>query len=323
PGAGPSGRAHDDLYVEVPEHLDAETLRLSLPRQLTAEDLDRTRVRPARPDDLRDGPSRALDLAARLASEPESLPHLLCRLIGGDAAELSPVRPPDSPHLVVVAVPWFRTAGGDVAFGQYVVVRRAWAPFSLTERTRAERFVATAAAIESERLKAGTRALLTDGTEIRVQLGTHNDRGRIGDLLERSGGPPRARHDRSGDLAPAERRAAARPGNDRTDGDRTGIGGTEIDRRVRKGTDRTAMEDDHVGWLEALVTPPGGFTYLAYAGKTAVGMAQCLPDDEPGRSEVAVLVAEAWRRRGIGTLLLRQVIRQALVLGVRELAAIT
>jgi GNAT superfamily N-acetyltransferase len=264
---------HDDLYIDVPDRLDADALRHALPRQWSGAQPEEVQARAARVQELVDGPSRALDLMARLISDQTALPGLLCQLLNGDSAELSGHRPPDAPHQLVVAVPWHRG---------YVVIRRVWAPFSLTERARAERFVAAAAAVESERVRAGTRAVLVDGTELRIRLGTPHDKAQVTELLDRC---------------------------------------SAESRRMRFGAPADRLPS---GWLDALAAPSDGFAVLAFteSGKL-VGMAQCLPYEKPACGEIALLVEDSWQRHGIGTLLLRQVIRQALATGVEELLALS
>ncbi len=274
---------HDDLFVDVPETIDADRLAQAL---AGADDADRTegpddaaaaepvRVRRARAQDLVDGPSQALILAARLVEDPAALPGLLCQLVGADGADLCGQAPPESPHQLVVG--WPGRPG-------FVVVRREWAPFTLAERARADRLVAVAAAVARAQANAGDLVVLADGSRLRIRLGRPEDAGHVADLLARCSRSAR------------EARFVA------DDGERL-----------------------PVRWLDRLAAPPEGFTLLAFAESgDLVGMAQCIPQDQPHAHEVGLLVEDGWQRRGIGTLLVRGLARRALTDGVTELVAIS
>ncbi|HET6291805.1 MAG TPA: GNAT family N-acetyltransferase [Kribbella sp.] len=66
-----------------------------------------------------------------------------------------------------------------------------------------------------------------------------------------------------------------------------------------------------------LSAPAGGVSIVAAVGDAVVGMATAAPWEELGGKamEVAVLVEDGWQRQGLGSQLLRQVIREARLLG--------
>ncbi len=176
---------HDDLFVDVPETIDADRLAQAL---AGADDADRTegpddaaaaepvRVRRARAQDLVDGPSQALILAARLVEDPAALPGLLCQLVGADGADLCGQAPPESPHQLVVGWP---------ARPGFVVVRREWAPFTLAERARADRLVAVAAAVARAQANAGDLGVLCGRIPAADPARQAGGAGHVADLLAR------------------------------------------------------------------------------------------------------------------------------------------
>ncbi|WBQ07879.1 GNAT family N-acetyltransferase [Kribbella sp. CA-293567] len=66
-----------------------------------------------------------------------------------------------------------------------------------------------------------------------------------------------------------------------------------------------------------LSAPAGGVSIVAATGGAVVGMATAAPWDELSGTamEIAVLVEDGWQRRGLGTQLLKRVIREARELG--------
>ncbi|MET9022324.1 GNAT family N-acetyltransferase [Actinopolymorpha sp. NPDC004070] len=170
---------HDDLFVDVPETVDADRLAQVLAATGGSDDAagaEPVRLRRARVQELVDGPGQALTLAAWLVEDPAALPGLLCRLVGADSAELCGQPPPDSPHLL--AVGWPGRSG-------FVVVRREWAPFTWVERARVDRLAAVAAALARRQADAGDRVVLADGSRLRIRLGGPEDAWHVADLLAR------------------------------------------------------------------------------------------------------------------------------------------
>ncbi|MFI4889441.1 MAG: GNAT family N-acetyltransferase [Steroidobacterales bacterium] len=56
--------------------------------------------------------------------------------------------------------------------------------------------------------------------------------------------------------------------------------------------------------------------------ETEIGVSRCAPDTEPDAREFAVTVADEWQRRGLGTLLMNQLIRSARGNGVKRLYSV-
>jgi acyl-CoA synthetase (NDP forming)/GNAT superfamily N-acetyltransferase len=73
--------------------------------------------------------------------------------------------------------------------------------------------------------------------------------------------------------------------------------------------------------VRRLTRPPGDehHALLAEDGGDVIGVAGWERLPEPGRAEFALLVADAWHGRGVGTLLLEQLVTAARAAGVREL----
>ncbi|WP_363320412.1 hypothetical protein [Pseudonocardia sp.] len=93
-------------------------------------------VTEADPHDLVDAPTRALDLAAQAVTtgDPASA---LAALLHADSVEAQADQPEDDDHVLAVPAP-------DEG---WLVARRSWAPFTVTESARAEAFVRTLTAL--------------------------------------------------------------------------------------------------------------------------------------------------------------------------------
>nr|WP_231974515.1 ACT domain-containing protein [Pseudonocardia sp. HH130630-07] len=101
-------------------------------RRLRSTDPDAVQVVVADPHELVDVPTRALDLAAGAAA-PQDVLHGLRDLLHADAVAPADADPdPDDGHALAVPAP---------PGAPPVVLRREWAPFTLTERARAEAFL--------------------------------------------------------------------------------------------------------------------------------------------------------------------------------------
>ncbi|MBP2368801.1 ACT domain-containing protein [Pseudonocardia parietis] len=116
---------------------------------------DAVRVVPADPHELVDGPTRALDLVAGCRGrDAAGLLEGLAALLRADEIDVAPAgTAPDDEHALVLPTP----------LEPRMVARRQWAPFTVTERARAEAFVRAATADAG---RTAYEVLLPDGTEL-------------------------------------------------------------------------------------------------------------------------------------------------------------
>jgi maleate cis-trans isomerase len=103
---------------------------------------------PADPHDLVDTPTRALELAVQAREHPDGLPQALRALVHADRVH-GTTRPPDADDHQL-ALPAASGLG-------WLVATRRWAPFTPTERARAEAFLRTLTAASAEPVKRKAR----------------------------------------------------------------------------------------------------------------------------------------------------------------------
>ncbi|QJY49156.1 hypothetical protein HOP40_28170 [Pseudonocardia broussonetiae] len=96
-------------------------------------------VTEADPHDLVDGQTRALDLAAQAVQNGDPA-AALAALLHADSVETVDEEPATEPHVLTVPAP---------AAEGWLVARRSWAPFTVTETARAEAFVRALLALTS------------------------------------------------------------------------------------------------------------------------------------------------------------------------------
>ncbi|WP_459077132.1 ACT domain-containing protein [Pseudonocardia nematodicida] len=119
---------------------------------------DDVRVVVADPHELVDGPTRALDLVTQARSQDTGdaggLVQGLAALLQADEVGVEPAEPDhDDTHALGLPAP---DSG-------WLVARRGWAAFTVTERARAEAFLRAATA---QPVRAGYELLLPDGEEL-------------------------------------------------------------------------------------------------------------------------------------------------------------
>ncbi|MFP5021515.1 hypothetical protein ACLE50_12050 [Pseudonocardia sp. 1LY6.1] len=119
----------DEMLVAGP--VSATRLTRVIRRRLPAAGHDAVRVVEADPHELVDAPARALDLVARSGTADDARRGLTALLDADDT--VFDTGPPDAADAYALGV---RAPGGG-----WWVARRAWAPFTVTERARAEAFV--------------------------------------------------------------------------------------------------------------------------------------------------------------------------------------
>ncbi|MEU8799961.1 GNAT family N-acetyltransferase [Spirillospora sp. NPDC048819] len=167
-----AGGVVDEFIVDVP-HGGADARDLA--ETLGAAGGIGTTVRPARPHELVDEPTRALVLASRLRTEPHAVPAVLGELLRADEASWTDPGP-DETDACVLMVP--------VGRGRAVRLRRLGMPFTATEAARADALVRAALPAEPRR-RASHRVVLRDGTRAVVRPIRRSDADAVRALHER------------------------------------------------------------------------------------------------------------------------------------------
>ncbi|HEX2177669.1 MAG TPA: hypothetical protein VHG70_17335 [Nocardioidaceae bacterium] len=120
----------DELYVVTHPTVSSADLA----HAVTTITEERAYAMSADPHELADAPTRALELAVQARDHPEALAQALLVLVHADQVHETEEPPQPDEHQLVLVAP------GDTA---WLVLTRQWAPFTLTERTRAETFLRT------------------------------------------------------------------------------------------------------------------------------------------------------------------------------------
>lgn len=163
----------DEFVVDVPHGGPGAR---ELAETLGAAGGARTAVRPARPRELVDEPTRALVLASRLRAEPHAVPAILGELLrADDACWAEPGRDHGDPggNAEVLVVP--------VGRAHAVRLRRFGLPFTATEAARADALV-RAALPAPPRPPESRRVVLRDGTRVVVRPVGRRDADAVRDL---------------------------------------------------------------------------------------------------------------------------------------------
>ncbi|GAA1396117.1 hypothetical protein GCM10009613_46820 [Pseudonocardia kongjuensis] len=136
--------------------MSAARLSRVIRRRLRSAGPDAVQVVVADPHELVDPPTRALDLLTRSRTAGD-VARALGELLHADEVEAGPDGPdgtePADGHVLVLPSP----------HGGRLIARRAWAPFTVTERARAEAFLRAATA---QPVRAGHDVLLPGGEEL-------------------------------------------------------------------------------------------------------------------------------------------------------------
>jgi len=120
----------DELYVVTHPTVSSADLA----RAVATITEGRAYAMAADPHELADAPTRALELAVQARDRPEALAQALLALVHADQVRETAEPPQTDEHQLVLAAP------GD---SSWWVLTRRWAPFTLTESTRAEAFLRT------------------------------------------------------------------------------------------------------------------------------------------------------------------------------------
>lgn len=294
--------AVDDFLVDAPPAITAADL-------IAAVERGRGRdcwVARSEARGLVDQPTRALALASRLVHDPDALGETLRALLGADAVTWRPTAIPAPPSTSTPAsgappAPRQRPAGAgrrerpmetmhllDPSGGSFEI-RRAAPSFTPAEYARAQALVDLATNV-TRRAAEQVTLLLPDGAELLLRPATTDDLPAVV-----------AMHDRCSARSRRRRYPA-------TDG--------------QPGADR----------LRHLLDPARGMTLVALladgapgpvpdCGGRVVAMATLVTEGVTG--EVAVLVEDAWQRRGLGGALLRRLVSYADGVGYAALVAHT
>jgi RimJ/RimL family protein N-acetyltransferase len=276
--------ALDDFLVDAPAALTAADL-------VAAVERGRGRacwVARSEAKGLVDQPTRALGLAARLARDPDSLGELLRMLLDADEVTWRPVATAPPMAAARADAPPRRAGVQGVCLpdpdGGSFEVLRAEPSFTPAEFARAQALVDLAAAM-ARRAAERVTLVLSDGAELTLRPATAEDLSAVRAMHERCS--PRTRHRRY-------------------------LAGSGVPSAARLGR---------------LLSPARGMTQVAVTGlsdgqpERVVAVANLVSEGELG--EVALIVEDAWQHRGVGTAMLRRLVRHAAAAGYAALVAHT
>jgi GNAT superfamily N-acetyltransferase len=275
--------AVDDFLVDAPAALTEADLVAAVERGRGRD----CWVARSEAQGLADQPTRALALAGRLVQDPDALGEALRSLLGADTVTWRPVPARSLPARAVE--PGGRRSGAetmrlaDPAGGSYEVLRSA-PSFTPAEYARAQALVDLAAGV-ARRASERVTLVLPDGAELTVRPATVEDLPAV-----------RAMHER----------CTARTLHRRY----LGVAGGPPPTRLRRLLDPAAGMG-----LVAVASWPEG------TPERVVAMANLVVEGALG--EVALLVEDAWQRRGVGSALLRRLVRHAGQAGYAALVAHT
>jgi maleate cis-trans isomerase len=156
--------------------LGAERLEQVVRSAVRGPDSDAVLVVAADPHELVDAPTRALDLLVQArgldgAGSDDGLVQGLAALLHADEVVAVP-GPPSGDDERVLALP--------APSGNWLLARRGWAPFTVTERARAEAFLR---AVEAPPRQVGYEIALTTGEELSARPATGEEVTELDSLL--------------------------------------------------------------------------------------------------------------------------------------------
>ena len=264
-----AGNRTIDLALMAPHKVSAQTL---LAAAMTVG--ERGYVMAGSSEDAGDLPTRVLDGATELVTNPGSAPLAAAALVEADSFEVTDATEGDDDAADVLRLQW--TAD------RHVVLHRNWAPFARAEKTRASALLRLAAAMAS--MAGETEALgwvepMRSGGTVWIRLARPEDADAVA-----------AMHERCTEQT-LYRRYLTAVGQWRDIALRRLSGG-------HRGATLVAMSEDG----------------------TIVGLGHVFPDGPTGShtAEIAVIVEDAYQRRGIGTRLVRHMLDLAEQLGFVE-----
>jgi AcrR family transcriptional regulator/RimJ/RimL family protein N-acetyltransferase len=259
-----------DLAVTVPEEIDADTLLAAAMAAGT-----QGYVTTGSPDDRIDLPTRILDSATELVTNPGSAPLAAATLVEADRYEVTAAREGADDSDDVLRLQW--TAD------RHVVLHRAWAPFARAEETRASALLRLATAIASAEGDAeapGWVEALKGGETVWIRLARPEDADAIS-----------AMHERCSEQTLYRRYLQA---------------GSEW-----RGINLRRLSGGHRGATLVAMSEDGAIVALGNLFPNE-------PVDDALAAEIAVIVEDAFQRRGIGSRMLRHMLQLADELGFKE-----
>ena len=258
-----------DLALLAPEQVSAETLLAS-----AMSVGHHAYVMEGSLDDGADLPTRVLDSATELVTNPGSAPLAAATLVEADRFEVTDATQGEDDAADVLRLQW--TAD------QHVVLHRNWAPFARAEKTRASALLRLAAAMASmtgEEDALGWVEPMNEGGTVWIRLARPEDSEAVA-----------AMHERCSEQTLYRRYLTAV--------------GTWRDITLRR------LTGGHRGATLVAMSEEGAI----------VGLGHVFPESTTdGRTaEIAVIVEDAYQRRGIGTRLVRHMLELAERLGFDE-----
>ena len=261
-----------DLAVTLPEKVTAQTLLAAAMSAGT-----NGHVTEGSADDGLDLPTRLLDGATDLITNPESAPLAVSALVEADSFEVTSATHGDDDAAGVLRLQWTPD--------RHVVLHRDWAPFARAERTRASALLRLAAAIAGVQGDADALGWVEpvkggDGA-VWIRLARPEDADAVAAMHERCSDQTRYRRYLTG---------------------------------VSEWRDLS---------LRRLTGGHRGATLVAMsADGSIVALGNVFPDPGDDRTaELAEIVEDDYQGRGIGTRLLRHMLRLAQRLGFRNVVA--
>ncbi|MFN8082431.1 MAG: GNAT family N-acetyltransferase [Kineosporiaceae bacterium] len=260
-------------------------LALMAPLQVSAADLvavamsagRNAHATPGRVEDAEDLPTRVLDGAAELVTNPGSAPLAAAALIEADRFEVEPATVGEDDAAGVLRLQWTPE--------RHVVLHRDWAPFARAEKTRASALLRLAAAISGAQGDAdalGWVEPIAGGTTVWIRLARPEDADAVAAMHQRCS--ERSRYQRY--FTPVDE-------------------WREINLRRLTG--------GHRGATLVVMSEDGAI----------IGLGNVFPDSpqDARAAELAMIVEDAYQRRGIGMRLMRHMVEFAERLGFAEVVA--